>query len=259
MNAELCFRYDSHFISQCECTPVATLRPYPLNWVDSVDCPLCGQWQSLTSCCGLHFPTRHWGWAHWWPSSGALFTGHWLRMSYCLPYLPSLGLTWDARWDLPPKHPPLLFSFPSSACATWLFSRKSTQRPGVWLQGSWQPGIRWVLKFLSSSCRMAPSPFLVLINTLLALGNTLPWPWGCGPSYLEPFHSRLRNSPSRKLIEVKLKILDIRASVPSDSQGLIKWRNAVEGGSDCLLRLPAWTWQVEELREGISVEIRLEA
>lgn len=148
------------------------------------------QRQSLTSCCGLHFPTRHGGWAYWWPSSGILFTGHWLRVNYCLLYLPSLRLNWNARWDLPPKHTPPCFSLPPALSVqldSSLGRVLNDQEYGS--RAPDNPGIRWDLKFLSFSC---PN------NTLLVLGNTQPWSWKCGHLTWSLFiHDS--NSPSSKV------------------------------------------------------------
>lgn len=116
----------SHFISQHECSPVATLGSFCSIRVHTVikSHPAAGGFISQLDI-GAE-PAAG-------PALGDLFTGHWLKMSFsdALCNLCSVSpLTcWTGRLDgrvLLLSIPSLLFSSPSSASATWLFSRKST-------------------------------------------------------------------------------------------------------------------------------------
>lgn len=146
----------------------------------------------------------------------------------CLPYLllayAELGGWIEGYFSQAPPH----FSSLSPALPLQLDSclGRALSRPRIWPQGSWQPGMRWVLKFLPSSCGMDPLPFLVLelpcwyLALILEVWFILPGAFSQTPL----LHSWPMHSSSSKVLSTQLK--HNHAYVPSDSQGLKKWRKA---------------------------------
>lgn len=158
----------------------------------------------------------------------------------------------------PPTHPFLLF-LQLCLCDESSLGRALT-RLRTWPQGSWLLGMRWVLKFLPSSYRMDPFLLSCTGAALMVLGCTYLWSWRCDLSYLEPFLGLLWSIHELYIHQVvnchQHSWNTIMVMCP-----VIPGPNRVKEGFQrrSCLSWPWQIWQVEELKECISVRMWLEA